>query len=60
MRGFFAALISGAVVLTGHVVGFPMWEDFTAGVVLGSLLGGPTTTMLWDDGHKRKNKRLPK
>lgn len=43
-----AALISGFTLFTGHMIGFPMWEDFTAGVVLGSTLNGLATAALWE------------
>lgn len=58
MRGFIASLITGAVVFVGNKLGFPMLDDFAAGVIIGSVSSGPVTTFLWDDSHKRK--KLPK
>jgi hypothetical protein len=56
MRGFFAALISGTVVFAGNKLGFPMLDDFAAGVLIGSVASGPVTTFMWDDSHKKRKK----
>lgn len=55
MRSFFSALITAVIVATGEVLGFHLWEDMTAGVIIGSIASGPVTTRLWDDKHKRKH-----
>jgi hypothetical protein len=53
VRSFFSAAIATVIVATGEVLGFRLWEDMTAGVIIGSLASGPVTARLWD-GKRRK------